>query len=283
MNAVLQRSGVYDDLDNDAYHADRSAVSSTGLKHMLRSPAHYKAYIDGQIETSAAKELGTAIHCAILEPEKFKERFVVAPRFDRRTNAGKAAAEAFEIENFGKQVITKDESQLIQFIQHAVLSHKTARELLARGTAEKSVFWTDKRTGLMCKIRPDWLHPAAICDVKSAVDASPMGFSAACARMHYDLSAYMYRLGMKAVTGKDMPFIFIALEKDVPYCPAVYMASETMLNNGRLKFERAMDSLKMCLETGLWPGYQADGRAQEIDLPRWAILNGNMQFSLPGD
>ncbi|MCQ8791345.1 exonuclease VIII, partial [Escherichia coli] len=52
--------------------------------------------------------LGTAFHCRVLEPEEFSNRFIVAPEFNRRTNAGKEEEKAFLMEcaSTGKMVIT---------------------------------------------------------------------------------------------------------------------------------------------------------------------------------
>ena len=84
-------------MTNDDYHADTSAISASGLKLFRRSPAHhYAAYLDpNRIERkpTAAMKLGTATHCAILEPERFNGEYtVVMPEgLDRHTTAGKQA------------------------------------------------------------------------------------------------------------------------------------------------------------------------------------------------
>ena len=40
--------------------------------------------------------MGSAIHCLLLEPDEFKDRFIIAPPFNRRTNAGKAEEAEFQ-------------------------------------------------------------------------------------------------------------------------------------------------------------------------------------------
>src|SRR5690349_7675909 len=86
-------------LGDDAYH-DHPAVGSSHLKSIARSPAHYwSEWLDPSRPPrtdTPAKWLGKAVHAAILEPERFKSDYVVGPRFDRRTKAGKEAAAAFE-------------------------------------------------------------------------------------------------------------------------------------------------------------------------------------------
>ncbi len=52
------------------------------------------------VDTTKTKtlDLGTAFHCRVLEPEEFSNRFIVAPEFNRRTNAGKEEEKAFLME-----------------------------------------------------------------------------------------------------------------------------------------------------------------------------------------
>ena len=77
----------------DHYHL-HPAVGHSGLVRIMRSPAHYREYVAHPPEPTPAMQLGTAFHTALLEPDRFGQSFVVAPKFDRRTKDGKAAAEA---------------------------------------------------------------------------------------------------------------------------------------------------------------------------------------------
>lgn len=98
MNAIVDQflmggEGIYRDVPNEIYHGDRTAVSSSGLKLLLRSPAHFVAGQGASEETTAALEFGTALHTALLEPEKYREQYVTKPDINRRTKEGKALAE----------------------------------------------------------------------------------------------------------------------------------------------------------------------------------------------
>ena len=72
------------DIPNEVYHADRSCVSVSGLKQILRSPAHFQAYLQGATnKETPAKFLGTAVHARLLEPELYASEYVVAPGSDK--------------------------------------------------------------------------------------------------------------------------------------------------------------------------------------------------------
>jgi hypothetical protein len=80
----------------------------------MRSPAHYKAWLENPPEPTPAMALGRAFHCALLEPERFAATHVVAEKFDRRTKEGKAKAEAWEAENQGKIPLTPEQAEAVR-------------------------------------------------------------------------------------------------------------------------------------------------------------------------
>ncbi|WP_303786717.1 PD-(D/E)XK nuclease-like domain-containing protein [Azovibrio restrictus] len=258
----------------DQYHA-HPAVGHSGLVRIMRSPAHYQEYVSNPPEPTPAMQLGTAFHTALLEHDRFSQTFVAAPKFDRRTKEGKAAAEAWEVENAGKTSLTVDQMVVIEEMVVSVRSHAGAERLLAEGVAEMSAFWIDRETGIECKCRPDFLSMAGetvtgIVDVKTCCDASADGFARAIATLGYDVQAAFYQDGLKAVTGRTIPFYFIAVEKEAPFAVAAYKASDEVIEVGRAKYRGALQLLQWCRTKGSWPGYQPNGEVETINLPRWA-------------
>lgn len=74
-------NGAYATMDDDTYHGDRFAISSTTLKECRRSAAHLKAKLDGDrgLGESRALVIGRALHCAVLEPHLFDSQYCTAP------------------------------------------------------------------------------------------------------------------------------------------------------------------------------------------------------------
>lgn len=251
------------------YHADR-AIGHSGIVKILKSPAHLREYLDHPHTPTPAMAFGTAVHTFVLEQERFADEFVVAEKFDRRTKEGKEAAARFEEANQGKALITSDEMDTLNRVRSAVHSHLGAAKLLRQGDAELSAFWTDANTGLSCKCRPDWFNGEAIVDLKTCVDASNGGFSRSIANFGYDIQAAFYVDGIRAVTGMELPFLFIAVEKEAPHAVAVYRADPEVIEVGRKKYRAALQLLKWCQESESWPAYQPGGEIELISLPRWA-------------
>ena len=72
-------------------YLDIDAASSSALKTIYtHSPAHYRCEKAQGFKPTKAMQMGTAIHCGILEPELFDGLVVVQPEVNKRTNAGKA-------------------------------------------------------------------------------------------------------------------------------------------------------------------------------------------------
>ena len=258
---------IRNDISNEVYHADRSAVSVSGLKQILRSPAHFRAFLDGQRKETPAMLFGTAIHTRLLEPDVFASEYVVAPAGDKRTTEWKE----FQIANANKKILTIDQVATLEGMERSAHSHRSLFSLLRAGLKEHTIIWQDKITGIWLKIRPDCLCPDGIClDIKSTEDASPAEFGRSCVNFDYDLQSAVYLDGLREVFGRDFDFAFGALEKSEPFGAALYGAPEEMLLRGQRRFRQALTTLKHCRDTGQWPSYQPLGDYELLEWPRWA-------------
>ena len=110
------------DIPNAVYHADRSCVSVSGLKQILRSPAHFQAYLQGLTrKETPSMFMGTAIHARLLEPEVYAAEYVVAPEADKRTKEWKE----FHYRDLPREEKQFLEMKLLRFFHHYTLLTKT--------------------------------------------------------------------------------------------------------------------------------------------------------------
>lgn len=255
-------------MTNAEYHA-HPAVSKSDLDAVHRSPMHYLYRRENPQQPTSALLTGSVVHKMVLEPETFAEEYIAAPAIDRRTKAGKEEYAAFEQEAAGKIIVPKDMIVLAGNIAEAISHHKKARALLSGGKAETSHFWTDIRTGIECKCRPDYLRSGFCVDLKTTQDASPEAFEKAAYNYRYYVQAHWYLQGLKQCGVTDAEdFVFVAVEKEPPYAVAVYFADELMLALGEREARADLDLLSACKNTGLYHGYDED--IQPLSLPKWA-------------
>jgi hypothetical protein len=266
MNAPTTNRGM----SNAEYHALPS-ISKSGLDLIHKAPAHYKWRRDNPQETTPAMRLGTLTHTAVLEPERFAAEVMVAPKIDRRTSAGKAEWEAFQLEAEGKELITADEMAKLLSIRDAVHTHPAAfKALFGNPAIEQSIFWTDPTTGVDCRCRPDCVTAASVVvDLKTTRDASPDGFAKSIAQYRYHVQAAFYSDGFRAAFGEPpRGFVFIAVETEPPHLVGVYVASADMVLRGRAAYEADLATFKACRDADSWPGYS--DAPLTLDLPKWA-------------
>ena len=282
MNAFVdlqQTSSLIEKMSNDEYHS-RPEFSSSQMKDVLRSCAHfYSNNIIKENERESKKHLdfGTLAHTLFLEPEQFENEFIVGPKFDRRTKAGKEEAAVWEANNIGKIIIDQDQLDgALRIAENLRTLSSYADMQNDYGMAEASIFFTDPVFDLQLRIRPDWhIAPCSkfpnglLLDVKTSADARPFKFSRSCSDYGYDLSASMYREGFQQYYGtQDKPdFIFLVAESSAPYLVKQYKASDLFLSVGDARYNKSKEQLAESLLINEWDGYSTD--LEEIYLPSY--------------
>lgn len=253
---------------HEEYNA-REGVRASILKEILRSPAHAREMMRNPKEPTAAMELGTAVHSAILEPHEF-EKYIVAPKFDKRTKEGKAAAADFESSNPGRTMIDQEKYSVLEGCVKSVYAHKAASALLSQGKCEQTVHWKDGDFDLMCKARPDFYVDGLCVDVKTTQDASPSGFARQVANLRYHLQAFHYLRGITAITGLvHDTFRVIAIETKAPFACAVYELDFGTMEKAEQEWKKAMSIYAQCTSLNEWPAYSDE--IQSLGIPAWAF------------
>ena len=255
------------DLPESDYHA-HPAINKSGLDQINRSPAHYKAWLKAPRKATKAMIFGTACHRAILEPERIDS--IVGLDVDKRTKEGKEAA--LRAESEGKILLDQSEMEALKGMVETWKAHPLYEGTHNQGSRhEASAFWKDPGTGLLCKARPDILHPSGmIIDIKTTDDASPYEFSKQILKYRYHVQAAWYLNGVTRSAGRLYDqFVFVAIEKKPPYAIAVYVAPERMIAQGQEEYTKDFQAYARCMRESHWPSYPTE--VQLIDLPAWAI------------
>ena len=263
--------GIYYGISNENYHAG-PGVSKSQLDDIADTPALYLWRKNAPVDTTKTKtlDLGTAFHCRVLEPEEFSNRFIVAPEFNRRTNAGKEEEKAFlmEFASTGKTVITAEEGRKIELMYQSVMALPLGQWLVeSAGHAESSIYWEDPETGILCRCRPDKIIPEFhwIMDVKTTADIQR--FKTAYYDYRYHVQDAFYSDGYEAQFGVQPTFVFLVASTTIEcgrYPVEIFMMGEEAKLAGQQEYHRNLRTLADCLNTDEWPAIKT------LSLPRWA-------------
>ncbi|EGS7662267.1 exonuclease VIII [Salmonella enterica] len=264
--------GIYFDIANEAYHAG-PGVSKSQLDDIAVCPAFYQWRKAAPVDTEKTKalDMGTALHCRLLEPDEFKNRFIIAPEFNRRTTAGKEEEKAFleNRANSGKTVMTAEDGRKLELMYGSVMAHPGCRALLeAEGKTESSIYWTDTETGELCRIRPDKFltNSPLILDVKKVADMSR--FARHVEEFRYHVQAAMYCEGWKAYSGETPRFAFLAVSESIDcgkYPVHLYILEDEHHDIGYSLFRRDLNTYHECKSSNKWGwGFEV------IERPYWA-------------
>lgn len=263
-------------LSNEAYHADKTAVSSSGLKHLIKSPKHFKKlYLETESSPdTTAMRFGRIVHLALLEPNKFKDKVKCVPDFgDLRlvVNREKKKEWLAGLPEGVEFVSTKEYDALLQVID-SVIENKSASSLIKGGVFECSGFFRDPETGISCKIRPDImrLDLAVLPDVKTSSFPDKETFSREIWKYRYDVQMAFYMLGIECITGKRPEIAcFIVVEKEPPFEIQVFECDVGMINRGDTAVRILLNRLHECVKNNHFPGRQGDSGPQIISLPNY--------------
>lgn len=278
--AEKQELGLFEDISIEDYHGG-PGLSSSSIKMAAKALRLHKAYESGEIqkEDTEATIIGSAVHCAVLEPDKFDDIYAIIPNDVKKPTSAQLTAKKpaqktidliawwddFNQENQGKLQIKESERDDALRIRDAVYSHPEAKEYFFDYKTEVSGWYLDQDfehgegTNMLCRYRPDLRSNDYIVDLKTCVDASKSAFMKTIGNYGYHISAAHYLEGDRCIMKTSHnTFVFIAVEKKPPYMVAVYQLSERDLDLGKWIRRESLNSIKKSREEKNWPGYNND-------------------------
>ena len=274
----------FEEMSNKDYR-QREGLSSSDIKRMMKSMATWKFFKDHPEEETDTPSLkfGRCYHKFMLEPYDFDNEFVVAPKVDKRTKEGKEEYAKFLVEAGNKEVIDEETFEKLTAMREVLYATPYVKKLIT-GEHEKSFFWTDSKTGIPCKCRPDSFGTFGsqhVCvDLKTTKNAETEAFMRDAIKYNYDVQAAHYTAGLEEKYNADFDFVFIAQEVNKPYLVNVLQADEYFMRNGREVRDSMLQTYKKCLELDEYPGLM--GFAEDktyinsLSIPAW--LKNSMEY-----
>lgn len=240
---------------NEQYHRPDGYVSSSMLRTLADSPAKYHAeYITRVVEReeTPAMALGTAVHTAALEPERYAAEYAVTPLecSDRRTKAYKEWSAGCDP---GVKVLTQNEAETVAAMVAGLRANPAIAALLdAAGYVEVPIRWEDSY-GVTCKIRPDKvMHSPIILDIKTTQECTVHAFEQSIGTYRYDLQAAFYLRGMTQGRPNDYRFLFLVIEKTQPFRARIFEIEDESMRMAHDKIESLLGELHRRKKNNYW-------------------------------
>jgi len=173
--------GIYFDMPESKYHSD-PAISRSGIVDLLLHPYAYwlnsPLNPDKEFERSDAMDAGTQKHMLLLEPDKFLDKYRVT---------GVHAWDGTK-----KTSITHGQWQHVKASVDRIRKVPYTNQLFSNGFPEVSFFVREPTTGIMMRIRVDYLLPFVAVDYKTIKTLHPKKMGWEIAEHGYDIQDQMY-------------------------------------------------------------------------------------------
>lgn len=258
----------------------RPGIRAGYLASVDRSTPGGAEYQRTHATETAAMRWGSALHCMVLEPDRFASEYTIGgpvnPKTQQPYGSETKAFNEWAVAQT-KPILTRDEHRIIVGMADAIAAHPIARTIRdAPRQTELSLFWT-LDDGMQCKARVDCLQDGWIWDVKTCRDAGYRGFQHSIAEYRYHMQAAWYldgvtRAGLLNQSGPRCRVLWLAVENAPPYQLAVYQRSLDLLQIGHDANERALDVIRAREKARHWP----TAYAQEVVMmnpPPWMAPN----------
>lgn len=251
-------------MQNDYF--DIEALSASGAKLMLKSPAHYRYWKDNPKDATPAMTFGTIVHALVLEPHRDISKLYAVKTLNWTTKEGKE--EKAYLESLNLPIISKSDEDRALAVRDSVWRSSFIKDLMKGAVIESNQQWQGYSNLCPCKAGIDAYTDNHIIDLKTCLDASPEGFAAQIRRFNYDLQAAHY---LEAMVHEDIhSFVFVAVETQPPYAVAAYTLDHDTLMRGFKRMDRIAQVYKNCLDTGQWPSYELEAKGiQVLSLPTY--------------
>ncbi len=243
----------------DAEYQALEGVNFSYFKNFFVSPYHYLWCKNNPEKETDDLLVGNAIHCAVLQPETWEHKFVVAPKLDRRKTEDKIAWNIFVEASKGKVVLTDEQFNLVLQCSSAIKDNKYFKSLVSEGdeiiieSAGNCEF-----AGSMIKGRIDLYNVTKniIFDIKSCKDMPTLSQMKKYAehRLHYMQGFFYSEIVMKRYNLKSRPsVVFGYVHKKAPFTIGLSQFGNKFMDKAARQLEDALCRFENCKLNSSFP------------------------------
>lgn len=210
----MKPAQIIDNYPESDYFA-HEALSCSEFKKFMQSGEAYQSYLNGEFEFKnyGSLDLGTAIHLALLEPERYPHTVIHTGAVDKRRSEWKQAV-ANKLP--GQILFTQKETKKVERILSQA-KRAGFTDLFKTTKNEQTIFW--RYEDVPCRSRVDAMSDdGCIYDLKTTSASDVKAFKFDMRRYKYDVQAWFYSNAYFSVHGAwPKKFHFKALQTVAPY------------------------------------------------------------------
>ncbi|AUR90503.1 putative exodeoxyribonuclease 8 [Vibrio phage 1.144.O._10N.286.45.B3] len=263
----MELSGYVVNMPEDYYHTTKGFISKSSLSMLKQSV--FKFFNQPKRNPTKAMQIGTALHCAVLEPEKFKQAYIMMPEV--KSKALKVYKEAVK-DNPDSEIMTGSDCSNLDGMIAAIKGNKAASELLGLdGWCEVSGFHEDADTGVKLRHRFDKLTKCGIgIDLKKTQSVAPEEIAKTIQKYGYHMQDSLYSDGYEAITGFNLSaFYFIFVEEQYPHEVAVVYLDDVSKQVGRDEYKDSLGDYSFYSQNR--DKVHNNSGIQMVSLPEWSL------------
>lgn len=228
-------------------------LSFSSMNSLLHSPKAFLTYLMGDKVITDAMEMGELFHCLVLEPDTFKNRYIVfkkpVPLMTMAKKENKEAYSKMVQDNPDLSVIKQPDFETAQAMANVVLDNKISGALIKeKKRAEVQVSFEYSGWDFTGFIDLDTYFEGkpTTADLKKVPDASPRKVYYTARDRNLAMQGFLYNY---AITGNEKdaiyrPYFIIACDgKDV----SVHKFEQDTIIRGKLELDKAIEALETLL------------------------------------
>lgn len=242
---IIQTDNIVSALMKHEAHLSYSSLSA-----FKESPATFINYKLGKKDETDAMIFGSMLHCLVLEPQDFFNRYFCLEDADicnqiggakpRATKQYKEWLQVAMSEAGEKKIIDSDDYAYAKEIASNVLHNRASRRILDAGWEhEKPIEWEFKNFRFKGFI--DGIGEKIIFDIKTCADAEPKKFQRDLLSFGYYLQAAMYLFSQ----GRVLDYYIIAVDKKGGV--SVHKLEMALIEHGMIEYNSLMDKFNECI------------------------------------
>ncbi len=249
--------GVYE-ITSKEYHAS-AGVSRSKLIDIKDPLTYYKKHVDKDRKPKIKTRdmiIGNLVHTLVLEPLLADAEYIVKEKINGATKEGKKYNAEFKLLVENRDIVESDDCTLSKKMAEEILKYQIFTRMTEGAKIEKSIYWVDEESGLLCKARPDIWNDNLdlVCDLKTNPDCDVDSINGHVIKKYgYHMQAAMQLDAIASITGKVINnFYFLLAGKEQPFMPRVLRLREGWIELGRKHYKDALKILNVCMKTNLW-------------------------------